>query len=66
MKRENKGLREKIKGTSAKEEKQNLGWKIQGADSVKGEIGKKDYGRNANRHRNTGGKIVKGRNKRCS
>ena len=38
MKRENKGLRKKIKGTSAKEEKQKLGWKIQGADSAMGDI----------------------------
>ena len=37
MKRENKGLREKFKGTSA-EEKQKLGWKIQGADSAMGDI----------------------------
>ena len=34
MKRETKGLREKIKGTRAKEEIQKLGWKRQGADSV--------------------------------
>ena len=38
MKRENKGLREKIKGTSAKGEIQKLGWKIQGADSAIGEV----------------------------
>ena len=33
----NEGLRWKMKGTSAKEEIQKLGWKIQGADSSKGE-----------------------------
>ena len=38
MKRENKGLRKKIKGTSAKEEKQRLRGEMKGADSVKGEI----------------------------
>ena len=38
MKRENKGLRKKIKGTGAKEENQKLGSKIQGADSAMGEI----------------------------
>ena len=32
----NKGLRLEKKGTSAKEEIQKLGWKIQGADSAKG------------------------------
>ena len=37
MKRENKGLREKLKGTNA-EEIQKLGWKIQGSDSAMGEI----------------------------
>ena len=38
MKRENTGLREKIEGTSAKEEIQKLGGKIQSADSAMGEI----------------------------
>ena len=37
VKMENKGLWEKIKGTSAKEEIQKLGWKIQGVDSAMGD-----------------------------